>query len=45
MDKNKKAMYDKSGPRIAENLKKRHFEAYYCSSAKEAADKVMARCV
>ena len=42
MDKNKKAMYDKSGPRIAENLKKRHFEAYYCSSATEAADKVMA---
>ena len=34
-------MYDKSGPRVAENLKKRHFDAYYCSSGKEAAEKVM----
>lgn len=41
MDPNKKKMYDKSGPRIAENLKKRHFEAYYCSTAEEASEKVM----
>lgn len=41
MDPNKKKMYDKSGPRIAENLKKRHFEAYYCSTADEAVKKAM----
>ena len=37
----RKNMYDKAGPRIAENLRKRHFEAYYCSGAEEAAEKVM----
>lgn len=41
MDENKKKMYDKSGPIIAENLKKRHFEAYYCSDREEARRKVM----
>ena len=41
MNENKKAMYDKSGPIVAENLNKRRFEAYYCSSAEEAKEKVM----
>ena len=37
-----KNAYDKAGPRIVEALKKRHFEAYYCSTSAEAAQKVMA---
>ena len=41
MDKNKKAMYDKSGPRVAENFRKRHFEAYYCSDKETACQKVL----
>ena len=39
MDENKKAMYDKSGPRVAENFRKRHFEAYYCSDKETACQK------
>lgn len=41
MDKNKKAMYDKSGPIVAENLRKRHFDAYYCPDAETASQKVL----
>lgn len=41
MDVNKKKMYDKSGSVVAENLKKRRFDAYYCSSREEAAAKAM----
>ena len=41
MDENKKAMYDKSGPRVAENFRKRHFEAYYCSDKETACQKVL----
>ncbi len=37
----KKMQYDKSGPRVAEALKSRHFDAYYCSTADEAAAKVL----
>lgn len=33
--------YDKLGPRVAENLKRRHFDAYYCQTSKEAADLVL----
>ena len=32
-----KKRYDKCGPIVAEALKKRHFEAYYCSTPEEAA--------
>jgi L-lactate utilization protein LutB len=32
-----KKMYDKSGPKVVEALKRRHFDAYYVSSAAEAA--------
>ncbi len=41
MDVNKKKMYDKSGPVIVNNLKARRFDAYYCSTAQEAVEKVM----
>ncbi len=41
MDINKKKMYDKSGPIVANNLKKHYFDAYYVSSADEAAQKVL----
>ena len=37
----KQQMYDKAGPRVAEALKNRNFDAYYCSSAQEAVSKVM----
>lgn len=36
-----KMVYDKSGPKVAEAMKKRHFEAYYVSTAAEAAEKVL----
>lgn len=36
-----KTMYEKSGPKVAENLKKRHFEAYYVSTKEEALAKVL----
>jgi len=37
----KKKMYDLPGPKTAEALNKRHFEAYYCSTAAEAVKKVL----
>ena len=37
----KKNWYDKAGPRVAENLGRRQFEAYYCATAQEAAEKVL----
>ena len=41
MNQYKKKMYDLSGPKTAEALNKRHFEAYYCSIAAEAVEKVL----
>ena len=41
MNQYKKKMYDLSGPKTAEALNKRHFEAYYCSTAAEAVEKVL----
>ena len=41
MNQYKKKMYDLSGPKTAEALNKRHFEAYYCSTAAEAVKKVL----
>ncbi|MBO4732057.1 MAG: lactate utilization protein [Spirochaetaceae bacterium] len=38
----KKQMYDKAGPKVAEALKNRNFDAYYCSTAEEAVAKVLA---
>lgn len=37
----RKMKYDKAGPKVVENLKKRHFDAYYCSTREEAVEKVM----
>ncbi len=37
----RKMKYDKAGPKVAENLRKRHFDAYYFSTKEEAAAKVM----
>lgn len=36
----KKQMYDKMGPKIAENFKKRHFDAYYCPDRESAVKKL-----
>ena len=33
--------YDKLGPRVVENLKRRHFDAHYCQTAGEAAELVL----
>lgn len=33
--------YDKAGPKVAEALKRRHFDAYYVSTPEEAAQKVL----
>ncbi len=41
MNQFKKKMYDLSGPKTAEALNKRRFEAYYCSAAGEAVEKVL----
>ena len=41
MNENKKKMYDLSGPKTVEAMKKRHFDAYYCSPAAEAVEKVL----
>lgn len=41
MQQPKKLFYDKSGQRTVEAMKKRQFEAYYCSTAAEAAQKVL----
>lgn len=34
-------LYDKRGPKVAEALKKRHFDAYYCQTGEEAKKLVM----
>ena len=36
-----KKQYDKSGPTLVKALKKRNFDAYYCSTADEAVEKVL----
>lgn len=36
-----KMCYDKAGPRVAEALRRHHFDAYYFSSREEAIDKIM----
>lgn len=36
-----KMQYDKSGPTLVKALKKRQFDAYYCSTAEEAVEKVL----
>ena len=41
MNQYKKKMYDLAGPKTVEALNKRHFEAYYCSTAAEAVEKVL----
>ena len=41
MNENKKKMYDLSGPKTVEAMKKRHFDAYYCSNAAEAVEKAL----
>ncbi len=35
-------MYDKKGPNVAENFRKRGFEAYYCPTANEALTQAVA---
>ena len=35
-----KTQYDKSGPTLVKAMKKRQFDAYYCSTAEEAVEKV-----
>ena len=37
----KKMQYAKSGARVAEALRERRFEAYYCDTADEAAAKAL----
>ena len=39
MDANTKKRYDKAGPQVVKALEKRHFEAYYVSTAAEAGGK------
>ena len=36
-----KKQYDKSGPNVVKAMKKRNFDAYYCSTAEEAVEKVL----
>jgi hypothetical protein len=36
-----KTQYDKSGPTLVKAMKKRQFDAYYCSTAEEAVEKVL----
>ncbi|MBQ0038632.1 MAG: lactate utilization protein [Clostridiales bacterium] len=36
-----KMRYDKAGPKVVEALKKRHFDAYYCTTREEGIAKVM----
>ena len=36
-----KMHYDKSGPTLVKAMKKRQFDAYYCSTAEEAVEKVL----
>ena len=37
----RKMQYDKAGPKVAEALNKRYFEAYYCSGRAEALEKIL----
>lgn len=37
----RKMQYDKAGPKVAEALNKRHFEAYYCPDRAAAIEKVL----
>ncbi len=37
----RKEMYNKRGPLLTENLKKRHFEAYYCETREQALEKAL----
>ena len=37
----KKMQYDKAGPKVAEALNKRFFEAYYCSDRESGLQKVL----
>lgn len=37
----RKMQYDKAGPKVAEALNKRHFEAYYCPDRAEALEKIL----
>lgn len=37
----RKMQYDKAGPKVAEALNKRYFEAYYCSGRDEALEKIL----
>lgn len=37
----RKMQYDKAGPKVAEALNKRHFEAYYCPDRAAAVEKVL----
>ena len=41
MNQYRKKMYDLAGPKTVEALNKRRFEAYYCSTAAEAVEKVL----
>ena len=41
MLKQRKMQYDKAGPKVAEALNKRYFEAYYCSGRDEALEKIL----
>lgn len=36
-----KKMYDKAGPKVAEAIRRRRMDAYYCSTAEEAVAKVL----
>lgn len=33
--------YDKLGPKVVENLKRRHFDAYYCQTSSEAKELIL----
>ena len=37
----RKMQYDKAGPKVAEALNKRYFEAYYCPDRAAAVEKVL----
>ncbi len=37
----KRLQYEKSGNKVAEALRRRHFDAYYCATAEEATAKVL----
>lgn len=42
MEKAMKDYFDKRGPVLVKNLRKRHFDAYYCSTREEALQQVLA---